>query len=76
MIAYVVSNLCSKDEALQCVDNQKEMQDVLKVFLAAYSLYKSAIESPGGDRKRVTNVRAQHIIRRIDILNGELTSKF
>ena len=35
-----------------------------------------AIESPGGNRKRVTNIIAQHIIRRIGILNREVTSKF
>ena len=35
----------------------------------------SAIESPGGNRSRVINIRAQHITRSRGILNLE-TSKF
>ena len=31
---------------------------------------KSVIESPGGNRKRVTNIRAQHIIRSNGVRSG------
>ena len=39
-------------------------------------IHVSAIGSPGGNRKRVTNIIAQHIIRKIGILNRKVTSKF